>query len=154
MMTETKPQGPAELASLVERAESTDPDWALTDESPLSLEVSGKYVNVLFSTGGPHTEILVEYEDAEAAEYWFENEPRVAIFTFMDWGTREDVTVSKWDAEKIMSAIVRDADELSGGHVNYPHEPGYLCDCPACEAECHCTPGSAECVWSGHEDES
>lgn len=23
-------------------------------------------------------------------------------------------------------------------HVDYPHEPGYLYDCLACEAECHC----------------
>lgn len=112
-MTEDKRQGPAQLASLIERAESTDSDWALTNESPLSLEVSGKFVCVLFSTGGPHTEILVEYEDAEAAEYWFENDPRVAIFTFLDWGTREDVTVSKWDAEKIMAAIMRDSDALA-----------------------------------------
>jgi hypothetical protein len=36
-------------------------------------------------------------------------------------------------------------------HVNYPHEEGYLFDCPACEAVCHCTPGTSECVWSGHE---
>jgi len=24
-------------------------------------------------------------------------------------------------------------------HVDYPHEPGYLYDCPACEEECYCT---------------
>lgn len=41
-------------------------------------------------------------------------------------------------------------------HVNYPHEPGRLYDCPACEARCHCGPGVAagsetECIWSGHE---
>ncbi len=23
-------------------------------------------------------------------------------------------------------------------HVDYPHQPGYLYDCPACEAQCHC----------------
>ena len=41
-------------------------------------------------------------------------------------------------------------------HVNYPHEPGRLYDCGACEASCHCGPGVAagteiECVWLGHE---
>ncbi len=36
-------------------------------------------------------------------------------------------------------------------HVNYPHYPGYLYDCAACEVMCHCTPGASECVWSGHE---
>lgn len=107
-------RGPGELASLVERATSTDPDSALTGESVLDLQVHGKYVYVLFSTGGPHTEILVEYADAEEAEFWIENEPRVAIFTFMDWGTREDVTVSNLDADAIMSAIGRNQDDLEG----------------------------------------
>lgn len=37
-------------------------------------------------------------------------------------------------------------------HVNYPHHPGYLIDCPACEADCHCQDGNAECVWSGHDE--
>jgi len=36
-------------------------------------------------------------------------------------------------------------------HVDYPHTPGYLYDCPACEAECFCTPGSAQCVATEHE---
>ena len=100
------------LSSLLERAESTDQDWALTNESPLSVERSGKYVNVLFSTGGPHTEITVEYDDDEAGEYWFENEPQGAWFTYMDWGTREDVYIPRYDAQKIMQAIMRDPSEL------------------------------------------
>lgn len=37
-------------------------------------------------------------------------------------------------------------------HVNYPHEPGYLYDCPACESRCHCATGNAECVWAGHDE--
>jgi hypothetical protein len=33
-------------------------------------------------------------------------------------------------------------------HADYPHEPGYLWDCEACEAECFCTtdPGTTSCV--------
>jgi hypothetical protein len=38
---------------------------------------------------------------------------------------------------------------MDNTHVNYPHEPGRLHDCPACEAACHCTPGTAECVFEG-----
>lgn len=43
-----------------------------------------------------------------------------------------------------------------GEHVAYPHEPGRLYDCPACETSCHCGPAVArgeetECIWSGHE---
>lgn len=34
-------------------------------------------------------------------------------------------------------------------HSEYPHEPGQLYDCPACENRCHCTDGMAECVYSG-----
>ena len=34
-------------------------------------------------------------------------------------------------------------------HVDYPHEPGYLHDCPACEARCHCEQYSPMCVYTG-----
>jgi hypothetical protein len=32
-------------------------------------------------------------------------------------------------------------------HANYPHDPGRLYGCPACEAECWCSerPGETEC---------
>lgn len=34
------------------------------------------------------------------------------------------------------------------GHADYPHWPGELYDCPACEAECFCDPtdNQSECV--------
>lgn len=32
-------------------------------------------------------------------------------------------------------------------HVDYPHEPGRLYDCPRCEAECFCAPGNTQCVF-------
>ena len=32
-------------------------------------------------------------------------------------------------------------------HVDYPHEPGRLYDCPACEAECHCVAEEEPCVY-------
>lgn len=63
---------------------------------------------------------------------------------------------------------------LNEDHADYPHKPGRLHDCHACEGHCHCgeahdegcQPGGAyehpmtdgklyhttECVWSGHED--
>jgi hypothetical protein len=36
-------------------------------------------------------------------------------------------------------------------HVDYPHEPGRLYDCPACEARCHCDPdpGTTACIYEG-----
>lgn len=37
-------------------------------------------------------------------------------------------------------------------HVDYPHPAGYLYDCPACERECHCRKGFAECVFDGHHN--
>jgi len=37
-------------------------------------------------------------------------------------------------------------------HVDYPHTPGHLYDCPACEARCYCTPGNAVCVYEGEHD--
>ena len=43
-------------------------------------------------------------------------------------------------------------DEESIPHADYPHLPGRLHDCPACEAWCHCTPGDAECVYNGQHN--
>jgi hypothetical protein len=37
-------------------------------------------------------------------------------------------------------------------HADYPHEPGRLSDCPACEASCHCTAGHTECVFEGEHN--
>lgn len=37
-------------------------------------------------------------------------------------------------------------------HADYPHLPGRLHDCPACEARCHCTAGGAECVYDGQHN--
>jgi len=34
-------------------------------------------------------------------------------------------------------------------HADFPHEPGRLYGCGACEAACHCAPGASECVFSG-----
>lgn len=34
-------------------------------------------------------------------------------------------------------------------HAEYPHHAGMLYDCPACDAACHCEPGSSECVFDG-----
>jgi hypothetical protein len=40
-------------------------------------------------------------------------------------------------------------DEDQIPHADYPHLPGRLHDCPACQARCHCTPGDAQCVYDG-----
>ena len=49
--------------------------------------------------------------------------------------------------------VIRKTETGSGGdqpvHADYPHEPGRLYGCPACETACHCTPGDMECVYSG-----
>lgn len=42
-------------------------------------------------------------------------------------------------------------------HSNYPHFPGYLIGCPACDFTCHCGPGvedgtDTECVFIGHDE--
>ena len=42
--------------------------------------------------------------------------------------------------------------EAAHNHSSYPHQPGRLHDCPACEARCHCTPGDAECVYDGQHN--
>lgn len=41
--------------------------------------------------------------------------------------------------------------DMADLHNAYPHDPGYLHDCAACAAACHCTldPGKMECVFEG-----
>ncbi|GAA1122426.1 hypothetical protein HDA36_000020 [Nocardiopsis composta] len=34
-----------------------------------------------------------------------------------------------------------DACSIDPVHADYPHHPGALYDCAACESECHCEPG-------------
>lgn len=55
------------------------------------------------------------------------------------------------------------ADEGTGSmgcecepHADYPHEPGRLYDCAACESECFCTgnPGDTECVFCALSEEN
>jgi hypothetical protein len=43
---------------------------------------------------------------------------------------------------------IRAAMQQSEGpaHIDYPHEPGRLYDCPACVAECHCVAEEEPCV--------
>lgn len=37
-------------------------------------------------------------------------------------------------------------------HADYPHEPGRLYDCAACEASCHCVAGYTQCVYRGEHN--
>lgn len=85
------------------------------------------------------------------------------------------VAISHSEAEAIMRAdaalplpAIAFAGILRGGvvepvHVDYPHEPGTLYDCAACESHCHCTanPYDTMCVacaiaqesnWYPHDD--
>lgn len=102
----------AALASLLERAENIWAGEGMTSSDPLSVEVNGKYVDILFSTGGPHVEIQFVFDDAEAGEYWFENEVRYGRLTYMDWGTREEIFVTGEQAWLIQSGLMRDEDDL------------------------------------------
>ena len=45
------------------------------------------------------------------------------------------------------------ADEPAMPDADYPHTPGYLHDCAACESACHCAPGADECVFGGEHND-
>jgi hypothetical protein len=56
-----------------------------------------------------------------------------------------------------IGAILDAADrgELDGPpHADYPHEPGRLYDCPACESRCNCTAGYTQCIYRGDHNGS
>lgn len=46
-------------------------------------------------------------------------------------------------------ASAYEGEELPLPHSVYPHNPGQLYDCPACETECWCTgrPGDTQCIF-------
>lgn len=46
-----------------------------------------------------------------------------------------------------------DISPCDASHVDYPHHPGYLAGCDACERRCHCQPGAALCVYVGYHRE-
>ena len=58
-----------------------------------------------------------------------------------------DTPGAEWSRANDDLGLVYTVTELT--HVNYPHEPGRLYDCPACESSCHCKPGETECIYSG-----
>jgi hypothetical protein len=65
------------------------------------------------------------------------------------------VFAARTDREEAAQRALEAAWDLPGDghgpeHADYPHEPGRLYDCQACEASCHCTADGTECVWSGH----
>lgn len=47
----------------------------------------------------------------------------------------------------LASSQVADAEIIP--HTDYPHHPGHLYDCAACELACHCASGESECVFEG-----
>lgn len=52
--------------------------------------------------------------------------------------------------------LCRDHDEAT--HSDYPHWPGYLIGCHACDGSCHCGPEVeagevTQCVWEGHDQD-
>jgi hypothetical protein len=54
--------------------------------------------------------------------------------------------------EQVTMASGYEGETLSLPHVNYPHEPGRLYDCPGCESECHCSEvkrlqGETQCIF-------
>lgn len=77
-----------------------------------------------------------------------------SVYTFNDakHHTIGDVLVllteaaARWELDRLIEAPAADArNTTDAGHVDYPHEPGTLYACPACEFRCHCTNGF-QCV--------
>lgn len=55
------------------------------------------------------------------------------------WGGERDVTIVPSSCvHEVKETEEHEIGSAGVGHVNYPHHPGYLYDCPACEAECFC----------------
>jgi hypothetical protein len=100
------------LDRYVERAENTWADEGLTGEDALHFERSGKFVEILFCTGGPHFDVLLEFADDEAGEYWFENEPVGGIAHYANWFVGDYCGIRPEEAWLLQSAMLREHDDL------------------------------------------
>lgn len=54
--------------------------------------------------------------------------------------------------EMSATAMALSEETMSVQHADYPHDPGTLYDCPACEGTCHCTDGFV-CVRCADQEE-
>lgn len=61
-----------------------------------------------------------------------------------DWNDAPDRNVAHVLAA--LHGAADDWDRTHPAHADYPHEPGSLYDCPACEAACYCPDFSGQCV--------
>lgn len=120
------------LKHMVERAEDRTEE-GLTWESALSIERSGKFVEILFMTGGPHFEVILEFEDDEAGEYWFENAPVGGIAKYLDWGTSDYCGIGSEDAWLLQCGVLRDPDDLIHPH-EFECEDGDGTDSDVCDS--------------------
>jgi hypothetical protein len=74
------------------------------------------------------------------------------------WVTPVGATIEKLgsygnleQARRAARSLANAVEELDATHADYPHHPGALYDCAACEARCWCTgaEGETECVYEG-----
>jgi hypothetical protein len=136
----------------------------VTPPLPMSA-LAGALCNLLSESEGLEQPCYIGISDTERVNLQFE--PGLDSFdAIVAWSQRFDgdaVTISTRPTSKgaarwvesdfdwhgihveIYSATPLDEPE----HVDYPHEPGRLHGCPACEFRCHCTPDTAECVFDG-----
>ncbi len=115
------------------------------------------------------TIVFIQGEEADLPLSLIDSDGPMAAVEYLsqwDYGERDDVrkeppwgphdnlhrivdagyeTVLAWNAPLSYIGL----HQLVETHVDYPHEPGYLHDCPACYATCHCAPRAAECVFEG-----
>ena len=121
---------------------------------PSSITAYGKgldHVTLLFPPAGPSAAAIIQWSlrfggtvtsETRQDEY---TEGRPERWTSTEFGWY-GITVRAF-AHIPVTQAGDETDEPA--HADYPHEPGRLYGCPACEAACHCTPGDAECVYSG-----
>jgi len=76
---------------------------------------------------------------------WFMPDDRYSVTTSKQQG-RISTALYSLEQDGKIPPVQR---SIASMHVKYPHEAGRLFDCPACEARCHCTPDTAQCVFEG-----
>lgn len=132
-------------------------NYALADNRAAAVRLARKVAAHYGLTYGPAsseyadvTVSKVKYSTAYAVRSdYISPTDTLAVAQANGWLSRGEC-VSTWNAMTDEPGLyVTHGDAPAVAHNDYPHNPGSLYDCAACEAACHCLPDESECVFSG-----
>jgi hypothetical protein len=114
--------------------------------TPTGLYAGRFWVESLQHVWTDHRTYVTTTEPREYRIAWVDNSGHAGVERLGSYGTLNEARAG---ARELAAAVIA----LDATHVDYPHHPGTLYDCPGCEARCWCTgaDGEAECVFGADD---